>query len=67
TAVSLTDPKAPKVDVLTNRTGRFSASGLAPGRYRITMSGDASLVYDITVVQNAEMLTRFGALKPSAR
>jgi len=65
-AVSLTDAHAPHVDVITNRTGHFAALGLAPGRYRITMSGDTPLVYEMTITQKPEMFERVGALHPSA-
>lgn len=36
---SLTDPEWPAVELFTNRTGRFAASGLKPGRYEIWMFG----------------------------
>jgi outer membrane usher protein len=65
TAVSLTDPHAPRVEVISNRAGHFAALGLAPGRYRITISGDASLVYEMTITQKPEMFERVGTLHPS--
>ena len=64
-AVSLTDRKAPHVEVITNRVGRFAAIGLAPGRYRITMSSDSALTYEIKVVQTPGMLMRLGVLHPA--
>ena len=66
-AVSLTDPHAPHADVITNRTGHFAALGLAPGRYRITMSGDTPLVYEMTITKKPEMFERVGTLHPSAQ
>ncbi|MBI4780729.1 MAG: fimbrial biogenesis outer membrane usher protein [Oscillatoriophycideae cyanobacterium NC_groundwater_1537_Pr4_S-0.65um_50_18] len=36
---SLTDPDWPAVELFTNRTGRFAASGLKPGQYEIWMVG----------------------------
>ena len=65
-AVSLTDAHAPHADVITNRAGHFAALGLAPGRYRITMSGDTPLVYEMTITQKPEMFERVGTLHPSA-
>lgn len=61
-AVSLTDPQAPHRDVITNRTGRFVAIGLSPGRWRITMTG--GFTYDITITKDAGMLLQCGDLKP---
>ena len=65
TARSLNDPKAPPVDVITNRDGRFAALGLAPGRWRIEMSGAPPLAYEIDVRQTADALLRFGDVRPA--
>lgn len=62
-AVSLDDPNAPQVDVLTNRTGRFAISGLAAGRWRITLLGEPPLTYDIVVPEAT--LFRAGTIRPS--
>ena len=37
--VSLSDPDWPAVELITNRTGRFAAQGLKPGRYEIRLFG----------------------------
>jgi outer membrane usher protein len=63
-AVNLDDPKAPQVEVLTNRTGRFGASGLAAGRYRITITGERPIVYEFKVPPDAGELIRTGPLRP---
>ncbi|MFJ6025710.1 hypothetical protein ACIQC9_14045 [Brevundimonas sp. NPDC092305] len=63
-AVSLDDPNAPKAEVVTNRSGRFAVSGLAPGRWRITLRGDPALVYDIVVPEGN--LFRAGTISPSS-
>jgi outer membrane usher protein len=63
-AISLTDPKAPHREVITNRTGRFAALGLSPGTWRIIMMGGLS--YNITITKEEGMLARFGTLKPGA-
>lgn len=63
-AVSLTDPHAPHRDVITNRTGRFVAIGLSPGRWRITMAG--GYTYEITITKEAGMLVQSGDLRPES-
>lgn len=63
-AVSLDDKNAPHQEVITNRAGRFAAQGLSPGRWRITMSGEKPLVYDITISKKQGMLAKFDTLKP---
>jgi outer membrane usher protein len=63
-AVSETDPKAPPVEVITNRTGRFAAAGLSPGRWRLTIPGDQPLVYHITITKAQGMLVRMGNVAP---
>lgn len=63
TARSLDDEDAPEVQMFTNRAGRFGASGLAPGRWRLSMSGGG--VYDIEIRKEQGNLIRIGALKPN--
>ncbi len=64
TAVSEDDPSAPHVDVITNRAGRFVALGLAPGKWKITMSGPEQAEYEISIGKDEGMLVKFGRLKP---
>jgi outer membrane usher protein len=63
-AVSETDPKAPPVEVITNRIGRFAAQGLSPGRWRMTIPGDNPLVYHITITKAQGMLVRLENVMP---
>ncbi|HSM81088.1 MAG TPA: fimbria/pilus outer membrane usher protein [Nodosilinea sp.] len=42
--VSLSDPAWPAVELITNRTGRFAAQGLKPGRYEVRLFGSDSPV-----------------------
>jgi outer membrane usher protein len=62
-AVSLDDPDAPKAEVVTNRQGRFAVSGLSAGRWRITLVGEPSLIYDIVVPDTT--LYRAGEIRPT--
>jgi len=63
-AVSLDDPDAPQTEVITNRSGRFAVAGLSAGRWRITLSGEPALIYDIVVPDTT--LFRAGELRPSS-
>lgn len=61
-ARSLDDKDAPEVQMFTNRVGRFGASGLAPGRWRLMMSN--GLNYDLVIRGEDGNLLRTGALRP---
>lgn len=65
-ARSLDDEDAPVIQVFTNRTGRFGAPGVGPGRWRITFEAPQRVVYDILVDQEAGQLVRLGELRPGA-
>lgn len=52
------------VALFTSRDGRFSAQGLRTGRWRIELSGDRPLVYDLVVPPDAGTLFRPGDLRP---
>lgn len=57
--------RAHEVTVITNASGRFAAEGLAPGRWRIEMSGEAqTLVYSVDVPEGSDGLVRAGTLHP---
>lgn len=54
-----------EVTVITNSAGRFAAEGLAPGRWRIEMSGDErTYTYHLEVPQGTDGLVRAGTLRP---
>lgn len=54
-----------EVTVITNASGRFAAEGLAPGRWRIEMSGETrTLAYTIDVPDGTDGLVRAGTLRP---
>ncbi|MFM5947764.1 MAG: fimbrial biogenesis outer membrane usher protein, partial [Novosphingobium sp.] len=53
-ATELSHPDRAPVTVFTNRQGRFGATGLAPGQWRIEMLDANKSVYVITIPQDAE-------------
>ncbi len=54
----------PPRPVFTNRTGRFVADGLAPGRYRLTVEG---LTFEFVVSQQTQGVVDVGTLHPIDR
>ena len=54
---------APTVEVFTNRAGRLSISGLAPGNWQITAG---RYRYDIRVEDTPDALLNLGPIRPSA-
>lgn len=54
------------VVLFTNRIGRFGASGLRPGRWRIEMGTTPPTVYILDVPASAEGFVKAGDLKPSS-
>ena len=65
TATELSHPEREPVTLFTNREGRFGATGLAPGRWRIQMLDDQKSTYIIEVPKSADGVIRVGDLKPS--
>ncbi len=63
-ALSLDRPETPPVEVFTNRTGRFGASGLAPGRWRIRLLTGEPLDYVIEVPSSQELILDVGRIRP---
>ncbi|MEN5362279.1 fimbria/pilus outer membrane usher protein [Brevundimonas intermedia] len=56
------DPSAPEIEIFTNRTGRFGASGLAPGAWLIRMTN--GLAYRLMIESGGESLVRLEGLTP---
>ena len=50
--------------MFTNRQGRFGATGLAPGQWRIEMLDSKNSTYVITIPDNAEGVVRLGDITP---
>ncbi len=63
-ATELAHPDRAPVTVFTNRQGRFGATGLAPGKWRIEMLDANKSVYEITIPADAEGIVRLGDLTP---
>ena len=65
-AVEIAKPDREPVTVFTNRDGRFGASGLRPGRWRIEMPTDPASVFMLDIPASAMGVVRAGDLKPAA-
>ena len=65
TATELGKPDGEPVTVFTNRQGRFGATGLAPGRWRIEMLDDNRSVYILDIPEGTEGVLRVGEISPS--
>ncbi len=64
-ATELAHPDRAPVTVFTNRQGRFGATGLAPGQWRIEMLDANKSVYVITIPQDATGVVRLGDVTPA--
>jgi outer membrane usher protein len=64
-ATQLSNPDRAPVTVFTNRQGRFGATGLAPGQWRIEMLDGKNSVYVITIPADAEGVVRLGDITPA--
>ena len=65
TATELAHPDREPVTIFTNREGRFGATGLAPGRWRIQMLDELRSTYEIEVPENPGGVLRVGDLRAS--
>lgn len=63
-ATELKRPDRPPVTLFTNRQGRFGATGLAPGQWRIEMLDPNKSVYVITIPEDTEGVIRLGEITP---
>ncbi len=63
-ATELAHPNRPAVTMFTNRQGRFGATGLAPGQWRIEMLDQKKSVYLITIPEDADGVVRLGEISP---
>lgn len=64
TATELAHPERPGVTVFTNREGRFGATGLAPGQWRIEMLDQKRSVFVITIPDDAQGVVRLDRIVP---
>jgi len=64
TATELAHPERPPVTLFTNRQGRFGATGLAPGQWKLEMLDDKKSVYVIDIPEAADGIVRLGQIAP---
>lgn len=63
--INIDNPNAHAIEIFTNRQGRFGASGLAPGRWRIRILTGEPLQYDLVVAPNGDThIADAGTLQP---
>ena len=63
-ATELAHPERPAVTLFTNRQGRFGATGLAPGQWRLEMLDSKNSTYVITIPADADGVVRLGDITP---
>ena len=63
-AVEAAHPEREPVPLFTNATGRFGATGLAPGRWRITLADADKTGFDLVIAQGVEGTVSVGELRP---
>ncbi len=64
TATELAHPDRQPVTMFTNRLGRFGATGLAPGKWRIEMLDAKKSVFEIEIPEDADGIVRFNEITP---
>jgi LysM repeat protein len=64
-AIDETRPGRAPVPLFTTRDGRFAASGLAPGRWRITTRASPGKVFEIVIPEDGAALVRLGDIWPA--
>lgn len=64
-ATELAHPERAPVTLFTNRQGRFGATGLAPGQWRIEMLDPKNSVYVITIPDDASGVVKLGEIAPT--
>ncbi len=57
----------PKVEIFTNRTGRFGAQGLRPGRWTLEMATEPKTRFVIDIPKDAVGLVKLDTLRPAER
>lgn len=64
-AIELALPEREPVQLFTNATGRFGATGLAPGRWRITLADADKTSFDLVIPEATENTIAIGDLRPA--
>lgn len=67
TATELAHPERQAVTVFTNRQGRFGATGLAPGKWRIDMLDDNKSSYVIDIPADVTGVVKLGEISPNGK
>ena len=65
TAVEEAHPEREPVPLFTNAAGRFGATGLAPGHWRITLSDADRTRFDLVIPDGANRTIAAGDLVPA--
>lgn len=65
-AIELARPERAPITVFTNREGRFGASGLRPGRWRVEMPTTPRSTFILDIPEQAQGVVRLGDLRPEA-
>jgi outer membrane usher protein len=63
TATEVAHPDRPARTVFTNRQGRFGATGLAPGKWRLEMLDAARSTFEIDIARDATGVVQLGNIK----
>ncbi|KHK93735.1 pilus assembly protein PapC [Novosphingobium malaysiense] len=63
-ATEVAHPENPPVTMFTNRQGRFGATGLAPGQWRLEMLDEKKSTYLIDIPKDAEGAVQLGTIRP---
>jgi len=58
-------PDHAPIVMFTNRIGKFSASGVAPGRWKIVMSDDKKTTFQIEIKKDAGNIVNLGDISPA--
>jgi outer membrane usher protein len=61
--VSLDRPQEQAISLFTNKAGRFAATGLKPGRYRLTVNGEEASELEIVVPADSSGLVALGSVQ----
>jgi outer membrane usher protein len=54
-----------RVELFTNRQGRFGISGVKAGRWRIEISGSPPIVYEVNIAESESGIARVGDMSPA--
>ncbi len=63
-AVEVAHPDREAIALFTNAAGRFGATGLAPGQWKIIMSDDDQTSFDLVIPKGATATIAVGDLRP---